>query len=33
MSTFGISQQFTTSGIIGRFARESDPVPEPVIEK
>lgn len=32
MSTFGISQQFTTSGVIGRFARESDPVPEKVEE-
>jgi len=31
MSTFGISQQFTSS-VIGRFARESDPVPEKVQE-
>ena len=32
MSTFGISQQFTTSGVIGRFARESTPLPEKVKE-
>lgn len=33
MSTFGISQQFTTSGVVGRLARTSDPVPEKVEDK